>query len=189
MRIVLIGPPGAGKGTQASLMEEKYHIIHLSTGEILRREIQRKTTLGNQAKVFIDKGQLVPDKLLLELMEQRLRKPDCERGYLLDGFPRTIPQAIGLNNILRHLSTRLDLVISLTANEDELVNRLVLRGRNSGRSDDTPDVIRDRQKVYWEQTAPLLEFYREQGILHEVDGIGTINDVFSRIVEVMDALC
>ncbi|MFQ6604603.1 MAG: adenylate kinase [Fidelibacterota bacterium] len=189
MRIVLIGPPGAGKGTQASLMEARYHIIHLSTGEILRREIQRRTTLGNQAKVYIDKGQLVPDKLLLELMEQRLQQPDCDNGYLLDGFPRTIPQAVGLNTILSHLNTTLDMVISLSANEDELVNRLVLRGKNSGRSDDTPDVIRDRQKVYWTQTAPLLEFYREQGILREVDGQGTIDNVFQRIVEIMDTLC
>ncbi len=186
MRIVLMGPPGAGKGTQAALLENKYNLIHLSTGEILRKEIKEDSSLGHQAKTFMDKGQLVPDTLLLEMMERRLKNPDCDGGYLLDGFPRTIPQAEGLAVSLDKLDLSLDYAISLFADELELVYRLVLRGKNSGRSDDTPDVIRDRQHIYWEHTAPVLDFYRSKGLLKEIDGIGSIDEVFTRIVDVVE---
>ncbi len=186
MRILLMGPPGAGKGTQAKLLEDKYNLIHLSTGDILRNEIQKNTTLGQEARLFMDKGELVPDHILLYMMEHRLQEPDCTRGFLLDGFPRTIPQAEGLSDILKKLDLQLDHAISIYADEDELVNRLVLRGKDSGRSDDTPEVIRDRQQVYWKHTAPLLDHYSKEKTLREVNGIGSIEEVFNRILGVME---
>jgi len=134
----------------------------------------------------MDKGQLVPDTILLEMMEHRLQQPECLAGYLLDGFPRTIPQAEGLKTLLTKLNMSLDVALSIYANEEELINRLVIRGKDSGRSDDTPGVIRDRQKIYWEHTAPVIEFYRKGGLLKEVDGIGTIQEVFNRIIDVLE---
>lgn len=189
MRLIFMGPPGVGKGTQAKQIVDKYNIVHLSTGDILRSEVSAKSKLGKQAKQFMDDGQLVPDELLLNMMEKRLQKSDCENGYLLDGFPRTIPQAIGLEKILVKINHTLDFVISLTADEDELVMRLVLRGKESGRSDDTEEVIKERQRVYWELTAPLLDFYRKRNVLTEVDGLGTIPEITKRILNAMEEQC
>ena len=186
MRIILMGPPGVGKGTQAKNIVEKYEIIHLSTGEILRAEVGNKTALGSEAKQFMNAGQLVPDKILLNMMQNRLQQNDCNGGYLLDGFPRTIPQAEGLESILNKIKHTVDYVISLTADETELVNRLVLRGKESGRSDDTEEVIRERQQVYWKLTAPLLDFYRARKLLFEVDGLGTIDEITKRILTVLE---
>ena len=185
MRLVLLGPPGVGKGTQAASVKEHYGIVHLSTGVILRAEVRTETELGEKARVFMDSGQLVPDELLLQMMEQRLQQPDCAVGYLLDGFPRTIPQAEGLDKILAGLGQNLDAVISLAADEEELIKRLVLRGETSGRSDDTPEVIRQRQEVYRQQTEPLLNYYTECNLLKEVNGIGTIAEITERILEVL----
>ena len=186
MRIILMGPPGVGKGTQAKNIIEKFGILHLSTGDILRVEVGGNTELGRKAKEFMDAGKLVPDELLLNMMENRLQKKDCDNGYLLDGFPRTIPQANGLELILRKINQKIDYAISLTADETELVNRLVLRGKESGRSDDTEEVIRERQQVYWELTAPLLDFYRDRKLLREVDGLGTISEITNRILKVLE---
>jgi len=186
MRIILMGPPGVGKGTQAKNIIDKYKILHLSTGDILRLEVGGNTKLGREAKQFMDEGKLVPDELLLNMMENRLQQKDCEKGYLLDGFPRTIPQAEGLETILNKINHKIDYVISLTADETELVNRLVLRGKESGRSDDTEEVIRERQQVYWQLTSPLSDFYRERKLLHEVDGLGTIAEITNRILKVME---
>jgi len=186
MRIILMGPPGVGKGTQAKNIVEKYGIVHLSTGDILRAEVGGNTDLGNKAKVYMDAGKLVPDELLLGMMEGRLQQDDCKNGYLLDGFPRTIPQAEGLEKIMEKINHSVDYVISLTADEDELVKRLVLRGKESGRSDDTEEVIKERQQVYWKLTAPLLDFYSGRKLLHEVDGLGTISEITERILNVLE---
>ncbi|MFH1853187.1 MAG: adenylate kinase [Candidatus Neomarinimicrobiota bacterium] len=185
MKLVLLGPPGVGKGTQATNVKDHFKIVHLSTGDILRGEVKTNSELGQKAKSFMDAGALVPDELLLQMMEQRLRQPDCAAGYLLDGFPRTIPQAEGLEKILAGLNQNLDAVVSLTADEEELIKRLVLRGETSGRSDDTPEVIRQRQEVYRQQTEPLLKFYSERNLLKEVDGIGAIPEITERILEVL----
>lgn len=180
-----MGPPGVGKGTQADRIKVHFDILHLSTGDILREETSQETKLGIEAKKFMDRGELVPDHLLLEMMEHRLQQEDCNNGYLLDGFPRTIPQADGLDLIIKKIGAKLDAVVSLTADQEELVNRLVLRGKESGRSDDTPDVIRQRQIVYWNQTAPLLDYYRNKGLLLEVDGMGEIDEITKRIIRAL----
>jgi adenylate kinase len=186
MRIILMGPPGVGKGTQANRIVDRFEIIHLSTGDIHRAEVSGSTGLGKKAKEFMDTGQLVPDELLLEMMEKRLQQKDCKKGYLLDGFPRTIPQAEGLESILNKIQHKIDYVISLTADKTELVNRLVLRGKESGRSDDTEEVIKERQQVYWTLTSPLLNFYRERKLLVEVNGLGTISEITNRILKVLE---
>ena len=185
MHLIFLGPPGVGKGTQAKRICDRFDIIHLSTGEILRTEIAVQSNICNQAKLFIDNGKLVPDNVLLDIMDSRLRNNDAQKGYLLDGFPRTILQAEGLEKIMKKLSHSLKATISLSADQDELVQRLINRSLESGRSDDAPDIIRQRQKVYWEQTAPLLDFYRSKNLLKEVNGIGEISKITERILEVL----
>ena len=185
MRLIFLGPPGVGKGTQAKRLKEYFNIIHLSTGDILRGEIESDSVIGREAQSFMDAGKLVPDNILLKIMEHRLARKDCSPGYLLDGFPRTIPQAKGLDYILKVIHHQLNAVISLTANEKELINRLVLRGVNSGRSDDTPEVIQRRQTIYWEQTAPLLDYYKKKDLVKDVNGIGTIPEITEQIIQVL----
>tara|TARA_B100000530_G_scaffold600_1_gene550 strand:- start:3 stop:563 length:561 start_codon:yes stop_codon:yes gene_type:complete len=186
MHLIFLGPPGVGKGTQAKKVCEHYKIIHLSTGEILRKEISDKSEVGNQAKTYIDNGNLVPDNVILRIIENRLKASDAQYGYLLDGFPRTINQAEGLQKIMLQLKHKINSVISLTANEEELILRLIKRGKDSGRSDESPEIIRHRQKVYWRQTAPLLEYYNEKKVLKKVDGLGNITDITKRILETID---
>ena len=186
MHLIFLGPPGVGKGTQAKKVCEHYKIIHLSTGEILRKEISDKSEVGNQAKTYIDNGNLVPDNVILRIIENRLKDNDAQHGYLLDGFPRTINQAEGLQKIMLQLKHKINSVISLTANEEELILRLINRGKDSGRSDESPEIIRHRQKVYWRQTAPLLEYYNEKKVLKKVDGLGNITDITKRILETID---
>ena len=185
MHLIFLGPPGVGKGTQAKRVCNYYNIIHLSTGEILRAEMVVESEIGQKAKSYIDNGKLVPDEVLLDIMDNRLKKDDAQKGYLLDGFPRTTPQAEGLDGIMKNICHALDGAISLTADEDELVQRLVNRGLESGRSDDTPEVIRERQKVYWNQTAPLLEFYQQKNLLKVVNGLGDIPKITERILDVL----
>ncbi len=175
MHLIFLGPPGVGKGTQAKRICDRFDIIHLSTGEILRTEIAVQSNVGNQAKLY--KRQ--------DIMDNRLRINDAQKGYLLDGFPRTIPQAEGLEKIMKKLSHPLKATVSLSADEDALVQRLINRSLESGRSDDAPDIIRQRQKVYWEQTAPLLDYYRSKNLLKEVNGIGEISKITERILEVL----
>jgi len=185
MKLLIMGPPGVGKGTQADRIKDELNIVHLSTGVILRAEVEAESKVGIDAKSYMDKGLLVPDSILIEIVKERISKPDCQNGYLLDGFPRTLPQAKGLDDMMKSIGHKLDCAISLTANEDELVARLLKRGQDSGRSDDTPEVIRNRQKIYWEQTAPLLDFYREKDILKDVNGLGEIADITERILNIL----
>ena len=186
MNLIFLGPPGVGKGTQAKLLCNKYGILHLSTGDILRLEISKKTTIGNFAKEFIDKGELVPDDTLLKMMKDRLCLDDAQNGYLLDGFPRTIEQAKGLNLILKKIRHKIDSVISLYANEDELVNRLIKRGLTSGRSDESIEIIKNRQKIYLDQTSPLLSYYHNVGLLIKINGVGEIKDINDQIIKIVN---
>ena len=174
-----MGPPGAGKGTQAKILSDQYNLVHLSTGDILRTEIDNQTTLGLDAKNYMDQGLLVPDEVLLSMMENTLTNLK-ESGIILDGFPRTIPQAEGLDAIFKKLDLNIDIVINIYVDKEILINRLIKRAEDSGRSDDTKEVIVNRQNVYLELTAPLLEFYKNTVI--NVDGDGTIEEVTQRIL-------
>lgn len=184
MRIVFIGPPGAGKGTQAERLVEAFGMAHLSTGDMLRAARDAQTEVGKKADQYMSSGQLVPDQIILDIIGEWLGEPDCRRGYLLDGFPRTIPQAEGLDSILADRGEPLDVVLELRVPEDELFRRLSSRGR----TDDDPDVIRRRLVAYREQTSPLLDYYRSKGLLKSIDGLGTIDEVFQRAKTVLDQL-
>jgi adenylate kinase len=177
MRIVFIGPPGAGKGTQAALLTELLDIPHLSTGNMLRDAVQQGTTVGRLAAEYMHSGRLVPDPFVVQIVGERLQQPDCERGCLFDGFPRTLGQARSLDEYLEAAGTPLDAVIELRVNEDELVNRLLGRGRE----DDSIDTIRQRFRDYMTMTTPLLEYYRSTGLLRTIDGLGSTNEVFNAI--------
>jgi adenylate kinase len=182
MRIVFIGPPGAGKGTQAGRLVAKYPIAHLSTGDMLRAARDAGTQLGREAEKYMSAGQLVPDEVIVRIIRERLAEPDCRQGYLLDGFPRTMAQAEALDEMLARQNTPLDVVLELSVPEDELFNRLAGRGR----ADDNPDVIRQRLAAYRGQTRPLLDYYRSQGLLRTIDGLGTVDEIFERIVAGLD---
>ncbi len=181
MRLVLVGPPGSGKGTQAKLIAEHFGIPAISTGDIFRRNVAGETELGLQAKKYMDTGDYVPDSVTNAMVRERLTEPDCEPGFLLDGYPRTIDQVHALDDMLGEQGRRLDAVVELVAPADEVVPRLLLRAQTEGRADDTEDVVRRRLEVYAEQTEPLIDVYRKQGILVEVDGLGEIPEVADRI--------
>ena len=180
MRIVLLGPPGEGKGTQAVKLAESLDVPQISTGDLFRHNIDAGTTLGLQAKQYLDAGDLVPASLTNALVDDRLNDADVAQGFILDGFPRSVEQAEALNAMLKRRGLKLDAVLEFRVPEDELVDRL--KGR--GRADDTEDVIRNRMKVYRDETAPLLDFY--QGELHTVDAVGTLDEVFARALQAFD---
>ena len=181
MRLILLGPPGAGKGTQAKVLVEAYGIPQLSTGDILRSAIAAKTPMGLAAKEIMDRGDLVSDEIVNGIVSERLDAEDCKAGFILDGFPRTIPQAEALEGMLSDKGMDLDAVIEITADADVLVARVVNRSKESNRPDDNPDVIRNRLNVYSEQTAPLVEFYRGKGMLKSVDGMLPVDEVTAAI--------
>ena len=187
MKLLLIGPPGAGKGTQASKLSEVFGIPAISTGDIFRANVKNETPLGLEAKSYMDRGAYVPDDLTNKLVRDRLQNPDCVNGFLLDGYPRTADQVNELDDILRETASSLDAVIQLTADTDEVVRRLAKRAIDQGRSDDTEDVIRNRMAIYEDQTAPLISLYAARGLLIMVDGLGEIDEVTSRIVEALNA--
>ncbi len=182
LRLLLVGPPGAGKGTQAARLSEAYSIPAISTGDIFRENVKNETELGVKAKAFMDEGHYVPDSLTNELVRDRLGQPDVADGFLLDGYPRTLQQVEELDDILGVAGFALDAVVVLTAETDEVVARLLKRSAEQGRSDDTEEIIRKRLEVYTEQTAPLVEVYETRGLVVEVDGLGDIDEVTGRII-------
>lgn len=186
-RFLLIGPPGAGKGTQATLLAQAYSIPAISTGDIFRANVKAETPLGVQAKGFMDRGEYVPDSLTNDLVRDRLSQEDTSAGFLLDGYPRTRDQVLELDDILGSNEQELDSVILLKADPDELVRRLLNRSQEQGRTDDTEDVIRHRQSLYLEQTAPLIEIYSARGIVVEIDGLGQVGEVTDRILNALTA--
>ncbi len=186
-RLLLIGPPGAGKGTQAALLSKHLGIPAISTGDIFRYNVKNQTALGVEAKGFMDRGEYVPDSLTNALVRDRLSHDDALGGFLLDGYPRTIDQVNELDGILSDAGKRLDAVVQLTADNDELVRRLAHRAQVEGRADDTPEVIRRRLEVYDSQTAPLIDVYAARGLVAMIDGLGEISDVTARIVEALAA--
>ena len=188
MRMIFMGPPGAGKGTQAAVVAERFGIPAISTGDIFRANVGQGTELGVEAKRYMDAGEYVPDSVTNNMVRDRLAQPDAEPGFLLDGYPRTLAQVEELDGMLAASGTALDAVVVLTVDSEELVQRLLKRAETSGRSDDTEEVIRHRQDVYTEQTAPLIDVYRERGLLLEVDGLGEVPEVSERIFAVLDGL-
>ncbi|MAL64573.1 MAG: adenylate kinase [Candidatus Marinimicrobia bacterium] len=186
MKLLIMGPPGVGKGTQAKILSKKLNITHLSTGEILRGEIQKNTKIGEVAKSYIDHGNLVPDDLILNIISEKISVQIQNKGYLLDGFPRTIPQATGFDKLLNKINHNLDFAINLTANEDELIKRILERGKFSGRSDESVDIVKKRQKIYWAQTAPLIKYYQYKNILKNINGIGEVEEITKSILEVIN---
>jgi adenylate kinase len=181
MRLILLGPPGAGKGTQAEILVKAYGIPQLSTGNILRAAIAAKTPMGLAAKEIMDRGDLVSDEIVNGIVSERLDAEDCKPGFILDGYPRTIPQAGALDKMLADKGMGLDAVVELTADADILIARVINRSKESNRADDNPDVIRNRLSVYSEQTAPLVEFYRGKGLLKTVDGMSSVEEVTAAI--------
>jgi adenylate kinase len=187
IRMLLIGPPGAGKGTQAALLAQHFGIPAISTGDIFRENVRNETPLGLEAKAFMDRGEYVPDSLTNALVRDRLNQEDAVAGFLLDGYPRTIDQVEELDDILEETDKKLDVVVQLTADSEELLRRLSGRAQELGRSDDTPEVIKRRLDVYEEQTAPLIDIYASRSLVAKVNGLGEIPDVTNRIIEVLDA--
>jgi adenylate kinase len=181
MRLILLGPPGAGKGTQAEVLVKAYGIPQLSTGNILRAAIAAKTPMGIAAKEIMDRGDLVSDEIVNGIVSERLDADDCKPGFILDGYPRTIPQAGALEQMLTDKGMGLDAVVELTADAEILIARVINRSKESNRADDNPDVIRNRLSVYSEQTAPLVEFYRGKGLLKTVDGMQSVDEVTAAI--------
>jgi adenylate kinase len=212
MNIILLGPPGAGKGTQAKMLVEKYHIPQISTGDILRAAVKEGTQLGKEAKSYMDKGELVPDSVVIGIVEERIQEPDCKNGYMLDGFPRTVPQATALDEMLQKLGSKIDHVVSIEVPQEELIKRLTGRrtcrecgagyhvmfdppkkegvcdkcgGELYQRDDDNEQTVRSRLQVYDSQTKPLIEYYQAQGKLRPIDGVGDIKEIFERITNVL----
>jgi len=215
MNLIFLGAPGAGKGTQAKKVSEKYGIPQISTGDMLREAVAKGTELGKKAKEYMDKGELVPDEIVIGIVKERLQQPDCERGFILDGFPRTLAQAKALDEMLKELNKKIDGVINIAVPEEEVVKRIVNRRtcRNCGavyhliynppkednkcdkcggelyqRDDDKEETVRERFRVYKQNTEPLIDYYRKKGVLYDVDGTKDINGVWEEIVAVLSKL-
>jgi adenylate kinase len=191
MRLILLGPPGAGKGTQAKLLIEAFGIPQLSTGDILRAAIRAKTPMGIEAKAVMDRGDLVSDEVVNGIVSERLDQEDARKGFILDGYPRTIPQAEALEEMLADKDMALDAVVEITADAETLTRRIVNRAKENAasgaRADDNEDVIRNRLAVYREQTAPLVEHYRQKGLLKSVDGMAAVDEVTTAIRKTIGA--
>jgi adenylate kinase len=188
LRALLLAPPGAGKGTQGERLAAAFDVPHLATGDMLRRHVAQGTRLGRAAREYIERGELVPDRLVIDLILVRLSGRKRPPGFVLDGFPRTLVQAERARHWGQSKGTSFHAVISLDVPEDELVRRLLVPGRDSGRSDDNEDTIRNRLKVYGESTRPLLDFYRDRGILLEIDGTGPVEEVTGRVLSALEPI-
>ena len=190
LNIVIFGAPGSGKGTQSDKIIDKYHLFHISTGDVLRDNMRRGTELGKVAKGYIDQGQLVPDELIIDILAQVLdeNKANASDGVIFDGFPRTIPQAEALEQLLADRGTKIDAVVGLEVPEDELIKRILLRGQMSGRSDDNEETARKRLDTYHNQTSPLKAYYEQQGKYRAINGLGSIDDIFELIKDSLDSL-
>ena len=188
MRLIIMGPPGAGKGTQAKFIAEHFKIPAISTGDIFRANVSEGTELGLEAQRFMDAGDYVPDEVTNLMVRNRIDDPDAVAGFLLDGYPRTLSQVEELDGMIKFTGHQLDAVVVLTVDQDEIVGRLLQRAQVEGRADDTEDVIRRRQEVYLEQTEPLIAVYKDRGIVVEIDGLGEVADVTQRIFESLDVL-
>ena len=214
MKMILLGPPGCGKGTQAKILIDTYHIPQISTGDILREALKKGSPLGLEAKTYMDQGLLVPDHLVIKIIEERIGQADCKRGFILDGFPRTATQADAFDTTLSKMGLELEYVFSIEVDEEELIKRLTGRRicRQCGesyhidfnpptqdgicdtcqgglyqRDDDKEETIRNRLKVYQDQTVPLVTYYKKKGILHSIDGIGSIEEIAERIIGIINA--
>ncbi len=215
MNLIFLGAPGAGKGTQAKMVSEKYGIPQISTGDMLREAVAKGTELGKKAKEYMDRGELVPDEIVIGIVKERLQQPDCEKGFILDGFPRTLAQAEALDEMLKELGKKIDAVINIAVPEEEVVKRIVYRRtcKNCGavyhliynppkednkcdkcggelyqRDDDKEETVRERYRVYRENTEPLIEYYRKKGILYDVDGTKDIKGVWEQIEAILEKI-
>ncbi|MET0807493.1 MAG: adenylate kinase [Pseudoxanthomonas sp.] len=185
MRLVLLGPPGSGKGTQAARLKEYLQVPHVSTGDLLRAEVAAGSPLGVQAKEVMARGDFVSDEILLGMLEDRLARPDTANGFILDGYPRNQVQADALGTLLKKIGQPMDYAVQLEVSTDLLVERIAGRAAAEGRADDTPEVVRNRLEKYTSQTAPVIDYYRQQGQLTVVDGVGSLDEVFSRLIEAL----
>lgn len=187
INIVLFGKPGAGKGTQAEFLKDKYNLVHISTGDVFRYNLKNNTELGQQAKTFMDRGDLVPDELTIKMLQDEVEKNTQATGFLFDGFPRTIAQAEALDQFLASKGWQLTATVALEANDEILIQRLLERGKTSGRADDQDEnKIRNRYDEYNEKTAPLIDYYTNRNLFYSVNGIGTIEEVTRRLSSIID---
>ena len=186
MRLVLLGAPGSGKGTQATRLKEHLQVPHISTGDLLRAEVAAGSKLGLEAKGIMARGELVSDAILLGMLEDRFSRPDTRGGFILDGYPRNLAQADALDGLLQRIGQPMDYAVQLEVAQDLLVERIAGRAKQEGRADDAPEAVRKRLQVYDEQTAPVIGFYRQHGQLTVVDGVGSLDEVFTRILEAID---
>lgn len=186
--IIIFGAPGSGKGTQGQILTDRYQLTHISTGEVLREKIRKQTPLGKLADEYISKGQLVPDNVVIDILTKFFADNPTSNGYIFDGFPRTLRQGEAMDEMLAEKNESINVVLWLDVDDDELVERLLNRGKEMRRNDDNLETIKSRLKVYYQKTAPLKEFYSKQGKLIKINGMGTVEEIFSRIEKVVDSL-
>jgi adenylate kinase len=187
VNVILFGPPGSGKGTQAKMLEEKFGLIQISTGDLFRYELGNNTSLGQKARAYMDKGQLVPDEVTIAMLKNKISQYPKSNGFIFDGFPRTIPQADALKVLLDSMDQIISGLISMDVEEEEIIGRLLNRGKTSGRSDDAnEDVIKNRIEIYKKETAPVYSYYDERNLAHTISGMGSIEEIQARLVRLID---